>query len=112
MASLNARRFANYRAPRDGAENRSSEAREEWYMHRHANRGHLWLLIGCLALVGVGCTHVISDTLRQQAQPPVPFAELRVNPEAFRGRTVIAGGEIIETVNLRDSTRIEVLQRP
>jgi outer membrane lipoprotein len=70
------------------------------------------LLIGCLGLAGMGCTHVISDTLRQQAQPPVPFAELHANPEAFRGRTVIAGGEIIETTNLRDSTRIEVLQRP
>ena len=40
------------------------------------------------------------------------FAELRTNPEVLKGRTVIIGGEIIQTTNLRDGTRIEVLQRP
>lgn len=75
-------------------------------------RGRLWMLISCLVLTGMGCTHVVSETLRQQAQPPVSFAELRSNPEALKGRTVIMGGEILQTTNLRDATRIEVLQRP
>jgi len=70
------------------------------------------MLIGCLALMGMGCTHVISDTLRQQAQPPVSFAELRADPQALKGRTVIVGGQILQTTNLPESTRIEVLQRP
>ena len=72
----------------------------------------LWVLISWLAFAIMGCTHVISGTLRQQAQPPVSFAELRTNPQALKGRTVIVGGEILQTTNLRDSTRIEVLQRP
>jgi outer membrane lipoprotein len=72
----------------------------------------LWALISCLAFVGVGCTHIISETMRQQAQPPVPFAELRTNPDALKGRTVILGGEILQTSNLRDGTRVEILQRP
>ena len=71
-------------------------------MDVQACRVCLWMLIGCLALTGMGCTHVISDTLRQQAQPPVAFAELRTNPEALKGRTVIVGGEILQTTNLRD----------
>jgi outer membrane lipoprotein len=56
--------------------------------------------------------HVISEPLRQQAQPPVSFAELRSNPEALKGRTVILGGEILQTHNLREGTRLEILQRP
>jgi outer membrane lipoprotein len=81
-------------------------------MDVQAIRGRLWMLIGCLVLTGMGCAHVVSATLRQQAQPPVSFAELRANPEALKGRTVIVGGEILQTTNLRDATRIEVLQRP
>jgi outer membrane lipoprotein len=81
-------------------------------MEAQEHRGRLWMLIGWLSLMGMGCTHVISDSLRQQAQPPVSFAELRTNPEALKGRTVIVGGEILQTTNLRDATRIEVLQRP
>jgi outer membrane lipoprotein len=81
-------------------------------MYAQKKRGCLWLLIAWLALTGMGCTHVISQPLRQQAQPPVSFAELKTNPEALKGRMVIVGGEILQTTNLRDSTRIEVLQRP
>jgi outer membrane lipoprotein len=81
-------------------------------MYVQEKRGRLWMLIGWFALVGMGCTHVISETLRQQAQPPVSFAELRTNPDALKGRTVILGGEILRTTNLRDGTRLEVLQRP
>jgi outer membrane lipoprotein len=72
----------------------------------------LGLLIGWLVLMGVGCAHVISEPVRRQAQPPVPFGELRANPEALKGRTAILGGEILQTYNLREGTRIEVLQRP
>jgi outer membrane lipoprotein len=73
---------------------------------------YLWGLIGWLALAGMGCAHVISDSLRQQAAPMVSFAEIRANPEALKGRTVILGGEILHTSNLREGTRIEILQRP
>jgi outer membrane lipoprotein len=81
-------------------------------MYIQGKRGRLWMFIGLLALTGMGCTHLISETVRQQAQPSVSFAELRTNPEALKGRTVILGGEILQTTNLRDGTRIEVLQRP
>jgi outer membrane lipoprotein len=81
-------------------------------MYAPEHRGRLWMLIVWLALTGLGCTHVISDSLRQQAQPPLSFGELRTNPEALKGRTVIVGGEILQTTNLRDATRIEILQRP
>jgi outer membrane lipoprotein len=62
--------------------------------------------------MSMGCAHVISEPLRQQAQPLVSFAELRSNPEVLKGRTVILGGEILQTTNLREGTRLEILQRP
>jgi outer membrane lipoprotein len=81
-------------------------------MPRGKKSRHLWVLISWVALVGMGCAHVISEPMRQQAQPLVSFAELRTNPEAVKGHTVILGGEILQTNNLRDGTRIEILQRP
>ena len=35
-----------------------------------------------------------------------------MNPDAYLGRTVLLGGEIIETENLQDQTRLEMLQKP
>jgi outer membrane lipoprotein len=71
-----------------------------------------WGVLGWIALLGMGCAHAISDSLRAQAEPPLPFAQLRVNPEAYKDHTVILGGEILSTEPLRDGTRIEVLQKP
>jgi outer membrane lipoprotein len=81
-------------------------------MSRDRRNRYLWVLMSWVMFMSTGCTHVISEPLRQQAQPLVSFAELRTNPQAFKGHTVILGGEILHTNNLRDGTRIEILQRP
>jgi len=60
----------------------------------------------------MGCAHVISEPLRQQAHPLVSWAEMRTNPEAVKDRTVILAGEILQTNNLRQGTRLEILRRP
>jgi outer membrane lipoprotein len=64
-----------------------------------------------VALLGMGCAHAISESLRTQAEPPIPFAQLRADPDAHKNRTVILGGEILSTENLQEGTRLEVLQR-
>ena len=69
-------------------------------------------LLGLIAILGMGCAHAISESLRAQAEPMIPFAQLRTNPEAYKDRTVVLGGEILNTDNLRDGTRLEVLQKP
>jgi outer membrane lipoprotein len=68
-------------------------------------------LVGMIALLSMGCAHAISESLRAQAEPPVPFAQLRANPEAYQDHTVILGGEILSTENLQEGTRLEVLQK-
>jgi outer membrane lipoprotein len=60
----------------------------------------------------MGCAHTISQTVREQAEPPVPFAQLRASPEAYQDRMVILGGEIIQTHNVPEGTLLEVLQKP
>jgi outer membrane lipoprotein len=71
-----------------------------------------WGLIGMIALLCLGCAHAISESWRAHADPALPFAQLRANPEAQKDRTVILGGEILSIENLQEGTRLEVLQRP
>ena len=59
-----------------------------------------------------GCSP-ISRELRTQADRTLTFQQVFQNPEAYRGKIVIWGGEIIETTNQKDGTTlIIVLQRP
>ena len=60
-----------------------------------------------------GCAHVISKDLRANADPSLTFAQVLQNPDSFRGKSVIWGGEIVETLNQKDgTTQVEVFQRP
>jgi outer membrane lipoprotein len=69
-----------------------------------------WLMV--LAFTAVGCSHVISDAVRQQVDTQVTFQALHANPEAFKGRIVLFGGQIVETQNTQEGTVLEVVQKP
>jgi outer membrane lipoprotein len=74
------------------------------------NSFYLFTLFWTLAFFA-GCAP-ISRQLRERAEP-LSFAEVSKNPEAYKGKIVIWGGEIIQTTNQKDGTSlIEVLQRP
>jgi len=69
------------------------------------------LILFCLLSTFAACAP-ISKELRAQAEP-VSFADVLKNPEAYKGKIVIWGGEIIQTTNQKDgSSLIEVFQRP
>jgi len=71
------------------------------------------LLIFSLFLLLPGCAHVISKDLRNQTEPSLSFREIFKNPDAYKGKTVIWGGDIVTTTNQKDGTTlIEVFQRP
>lgn len=60
-----------------------------------------------------GCAHVISKDLRTVSDASLSFSQVRQEPDAFKGKMAIWGGEIVETLNQRDgATQIEVFQRP
>jgi outer membrane lipoprotein len=52
----------------------------------------------------------ISQDIRRQADASAPFSEIQKNPDKYRGMIVIWGGVIIETMNLKESTVIKVMQ--
>lgn len=67
---------------------------------------------GLVFLILWGCQHPIQREYREEAVRDVPFQEIRRDPSAYVGSTVIWGGEVIETVNLPRETEIIILQTP
>jgi len=71
------------------------------------------LVLFFLVFLLSGCAHVISKDLRTVSDPALSFSQVRQDPDAFKGKMAVWGGEIIETANLKDgATQIEVFQRP
>jgi outer membrane lipoprotein len=72
-----------------------------------------FLLIIFVILFLTGCSHVISKDLRQQIDPAITVKQVFDNPDAYKGKMILWGGEIIQTMNQKDgSTLIEVFQTP
>ena len=72
-----------------------------------------WFLLLSFIILLSGCVHVISKDLRIKSDPSLTLSQVHQNPDTFKGKLVVWGGEIIETVNQRDgTTQIEVFQRP
>ena len=59
-----------------------------------------------------GCAPVISKQLRGQVAKELTLSEVLKAPEAYKGKTVLWSGVIISSVNLKEGTMIEVLQKP
>jgi outer membrane lipoprotein len=68
----------------------------------------LFLLLGGFT----ACAPAISKKIREEAGEPVPFKTLLKHSDDYRGRVVIVGGYILETVNEPNGSRITVLQAP
>ena len=60
----------------------------------------------------IGCAPAISKKVREEAGEPVPFQALLKHSDDYKGRVVIVGGYILETLNETDGSRITVLQAP
>ena len=72
-----------------------------------------WELVVILAfLFPTGCASVISREALKEVDRSISFERLLKNPEAYQGRTVLLGGDIIDTENHPEKTLIVVLQRP
>ena len=70
------------------------------------------LLLSLLSFLS-GCAHVISKDLRGKAEPALTFREVLQNPNAYQEKTVIWGGDIVQTINQKDGTTlIEIFQKP
>ncbi len=60
-----------------------------------------------------GCAHVISKDIRANSDLSLTLSQVRENPDEFKGKSVVWGGEIIQVVNQEDgTTEVEIFQRP
>jgi outer membrane lipoprotein len=58
------------------------------------------------------CAPVISQTTMSTVDKSVSFTALQQNPDAFKGRVVLLGGQIIGTTVKANETWVEVLEKP
>lgn len=72
-----------------------------------------WIFILIVLLVAgilTACS-VVSPGVREQAAD-LTFSELKENPAAYAGQTVILGGYVVSVENMEARTRLMVLQAP
>lgn len=62
-----------------------------------------------LLLLG-GCAHVLSKEALLSVDPGADFAQVKVNPDAYKGKTLLLGGLIIDSRLSREGTTLEVLR--
>lgn len=70
-----------------------------------------FLLLSSLLFSSCG-PKVIPEDLERKVEKKISFGEVKKNPESYKGRRILVGGEIIEIRNLQDKTEIEILQKP
>ncbi len=70
-----------------------------------------WLALMIICLVAA-CAPAISPQLRQQVDRGLSFAQLTADPDSYRGKMVLLGGVIVQTVPKPGVTEIEILQKP
>ena len=58
------------------------------------------------------CAHVISDDIRHRADKDMPLEAVFLDPDAYRGKVLIIGGTIVNSVNKKEGTYIEVVEKP
>ena len=58
-----------------------------------------------------GCAHYISAPSRALADKAVSFAQLRENPEGYRGKLVMLGGTVASFEHDQAGTRLEVIEQ-
>ena len=78
-----------------------------------SRRLNLWVVI--LSLIAVGCSSApagIPETLEQQIDKNVTFAEVLGSPDSYKGRLILLGGEVLKAKRLKEGTQVELLQLP
>jgi len=58
-----------------------------------------------------GCVYVISRDVRKEVTRELSLREVIKDPDAYKGKLVLWGGVIIDSKNLKEGTRIVILQK-
>jgi len=63
-----------------------------------------------VAIGAAGCSPPFPKELLEKVENNVPFTALQKDPDKYAGKLLMIGGIIVDTNNLKEETRIEVLQ--
>jgi outer membrane lipoprotein len=74
-------------------------------------RNHVVIAV-VMAVALAGCSPPFPRELLGKVEKNVPFTALQKGPEKYAGKLLLLGGMIVDTKNLKEGTRIEVLQKP
>ena len=76
-------------------------------------RVHVCLSVLLAWMTGcVSSPKVIPESLESQVDESITFDQIIANPNAYKGRVVLIGGEVLKANGLRAGTQLEVLQLP
>jgi outer membrane lipoprotein len=86
-------------------------------MEKHINITIWHLVFGLIFILNglfylTGCAPVISRQLRKHIAKELTLSAVLKDPDICKGKTVLWCGVIISSVNLKEGTMIEVLQKP
>ena len=59
-----------------------------------------------------GCAGVISDPVVKQVNQRASLEAVKIQPETFDGDMILWTGQIVRTDNLKEGTRMEIVQKP
>ncbi len=67
-----------------------------------------------MVLLGGGChrTQIIPERLEGKVDRDLRYADIKDNPQAYQGKLMLAGGQVLSALRKQDGTHIEVLQIP
>jgi outer membrane lipoprotein len=71
----------------------------------------IWFVASIL-LSGCSSQRIVPESMEPLVDRTVSFRDLLASPEAYKGRLLVLGGEVLNAKRLRDSTQIELLQLP
>ncbi|MBX3333743.1 MAG: Slp family lipoprotein [Nitrospira sp.] len=68
--------------------------------------------VGLLFVSGCNRKDVVPDRLEGKVDRDLRYSDIKRNPEAKKGKLMLAGGKVLSATRVKDGTRIEVLQIP
>ena len=71
-----------------------------------------YVLLFALTALFQGCAYAISPDMVSRADKTITFQMLLADPDAFKGKLLILGGTIAQTVNTKQGSLIEVVEKP
>lgn len=79
---------------------------------RYLGRATLAVIPFLLLIGGCNRQEVIPERLEGQVDRHLRYVQVKENPDTYRGKLMLAGGEVLSATRLQEGTRIEVLQIP